>query len=46
MTLDDLMTQILAILPDAIFEDDKNGEIIIATGLCERDGELVALDMV
>lgn len=44
MTLDELMGQVLIICPDAIFEDDKNGEIIIATGLTERDGVLVELD--
>lgn len=46
MTYDELMVQVLAILPDAILEEDRNGEIVIATGLTERDGELVELDAV
>lgn len=46
MTLDELINQVLIICPDAIVEQDKNGEIIIATGLSEQDGVLVALDAV
>jgi len=34
MTMDELMQQILDILPNAVFgEESKTGEIVIATGL-------------
>jgi len=34
MTMDELMAQILEILPDAVFgEESKTGELVIATGL-------------
>jgi hypothetical protein len=45
MTMNELMGQILAILPNAIFGEEDNGEILIATGFVERkDGTLVELD--
>jgi hypothetical protein len=46
MTMNELMTQILAILPDAVFgEEDATGEILIATGLVESSaGNLVGLE--
>ncbi len=41
-TLDALMEAILEILPDAVFDEESNGEIIIATGLTENSkGRLV-----
>jgi hypothetical protein len=46
MTMDELMGQILAILPNAVFgEEHTNGEILISTGLVEvKGGNLVELD--
>jgi hypothetical protein len=45
MTMTELMSKILAILPDAVFGEDLNGEILIATGLIEGDNDdLVVLD--
>lgn len=35
----ELMTKILAILPDAVFGQELNGEILIATGLIEGDND-------
>ena len=33
MTIDELMSQILEVLPEAVFgEDMKTGEVVIATG--------------
>ena len=43
--MDELMGQILAILPNAVFGEEENGEILIATGLVEvKGGNLVELD--
>ena len=44
--MDELMSQILAILPNAVFgEEHTNGEILIATGLVDDGaGNLVELD--
>jgi hypothetical protein len=39
MTLNELMKQIWAILPDAVFGQELNGEIVIATGLIEGDND-------
>jgi hypothetical protein len=45
MTMNDLMEQILAILPNAVFGEEDNGEILIATGLAETPaGNLVGID--
>jgi hypothetical protein len=45
MTMNQLMEQILAILPNAVFGEEDNGEILIATGLVEnKDGTLKDLD--
>lgn len=46
MTMDELMSQVLAILPNAVFgEEHTNGEILIATGLVDDGaGNLVELD--
>jgi hypothetical protein len=45
MTMDELMTQILAILPNAVFgEENTTGEILIATGLVDNNGTLTDLD--
>ena len=45
MTMNQLMEQILAILPNAVFGEEANGEILIATGLVEnKDGNLTDLD--
>jgi hypothetical protein len=46
MTMDELMAQILAILPNAIFGEVSNGEILIATGFVEAEAgkNLVELD--
>ena len=45
MTMDELMGQILTILPNAVFGEEENGEILIATGLVEvKGGNLVELD--
>ena len=44
MTMDELMTQILAILPNAVFGEEDNGEILIATGLVDNNGTLTDLD--
>jgi hypothetical protein len=45
MTMNELMAQILAILPNAIFGEESNGEILIATGFVETpDGNLVGID--
>lgn len=37
--MNELMTKILAILPDAVFGQELNGEILIATGLVEGDND-------
>lgn len=38
MTMDELMSQILEILPEATFgEDTVTGEIVIATGFVEKE---------
>ena len=43
--MDELMGQILAILPNAVFGEEDNGEILIATGFVEvKGGNLVELD--
>ena len=44
--MNELMSKILEILPNAVFgEEHTNGEILIATGLVEgKDGNLVELD--
>lgn len=45
MKMNELMEQILAILPNAVFGEEDNGEILIATGLVEsKSGKLVELD--
>ncbi len=46
MTMDELMAQILAILPNAVFGEEGNGEILIAPGLVETKAgsNLVELD--
>lgn len=45
MTLDELMDQILILLPNAVFgEENTTGEILIATGLVDKSGILVELD--
>ena len=33
--MNDLMEAVLAILPDAVFGEEKTGEILIATGFVE-----------
>jgi hypothetical protein len=41
MTIEELMQQILAILPDAIFDEEyRSGEVMISTGMVLRDGKL------
>ena len=42
MTMNELMEQILEILPDAVFEEEMTtGEVVIATGLVDSsNGEL------
>ncbi len=44
--MNQLMEQILAILPNAVFGEESNGEILIATGLVEAEAgsNLVELD--
>lgn len=45
MTMDDLMKVVLAIMPDAIFDNEyRTGEIVISTGLTIQDGKVVKLD--
>jgi hypothetical protein len=45
MTMNELMEQILAILPNAVFGEEDNGEILIASGLVENPaGDLVDID--
>jgi hypothetical protein len=45
MTMNELMEQIIAILPNAVFGEEDNGEILIATGLVEnKNGTLSDLD--
>jgi len=45
MTMNELMEQIIAILPNAVFGEEDNGEILIATGLVEnKNGPLSDLD--
>jgi hypothetical protein len=37
MTMNELMAQILEILPEAIFMEDKDtGEIVVSTGFAEK----------
>jgi len=41
----ELYTSILALLPNAVFGEEDNGELLIATGLrLAKDGSLVELD--
>ena len=43
--MDELMEYILRELPNAVFGEGDNGEILISTGLVEgTDGNLVELD--
>jgi hypothetical protein len=45
MTMNELMETILKVLPNAVFGEEANGEILIATGLVEsKDGTLKDLD--
>ena len=45
MNMSDLMLKIFDILPNAVFGEEDNGEILIATGLVEnKDGTLKDLD--
>jgi hypothetical protein len=45
MTMDELMEYILRELPNAVFGEEDNGEILIATGLVDgKDGNLAELD--
>jgi hypothetical protein len=45
MNMSDLMWKIFEILPNAVFGEEANGEILIATGLVEnKDGTLTDLD--
>jgi hypothetical protein len=45
MTMDELMEYILRELPNAVFGEDDNGEILISTGLVEgTDENLVEVD--
>ena len=45
MTMNELMAKILEILPNAVFGEEDNGEILIATGLVEsKNGTLSDLD--
>lgn len=45
MTLEQLGVAIRAILPNAIFDEDNNGELIISTGLrINVDNELVEVN--
>jgi hypothetical protein len=45
MTMNELMSKILEILPNAVFGEEDNGEILIATGLVEnKNGTLSDLD--
>ena len=44
MTMDDLMAQILEILPNAIFDEEiTTGEVVISTGLVDKGTELQPL---
>ena len=43
--MDELMEYILRELPNAVFGEEDNGEILISTGLVDgKDGNLVELD--
>ena len=43
--MNELMSKILEILPNAVFGEESNGELLIATGFVEaKDGTLVELD--
>jgi hypothetical protein len=45
VTLDELTQQILAIMPDAIVDEEyRSGEIMISTGLVLRDDKLEKID--
>lgn len=45
MTTNEFMTKILEVLPNAWLGEDLDGELIIHTGLIEKeDGELVELE--
>jgi hypothetical protein len=45
MTMNELMSKILEILPNAVFGEEDNGEILIANGLVEnKNGTLSDLD--
>lgn len=43
MELSELMDQLLEIMPNAIFDTDANGEIIVATGFVDSNGVLVSI---
>ena len=40
MTMNELMEQILAILPNAVFGEEETGEIVIATGFTDNGNKL------
>ena len=45
MTMNELIETILKVLPNAVFGEEANGEILIATGSVEnKDGTLADLD--
>ena len=44
MTFNELYAAITKILPDAIIDEDMQGQLVIYTNLCERDDELVDID--
>jgi hypothetical protein len=43
MNFDEMVAQVLPIMPDAIFDEGINGEVVIATGLRLVDGNLERL---
>lgn len=44
-TFEELAEQILKLLPNAVFgEENTTGELLIATGMVDKNGTLVELD--
>lgn len=46
MTTNEFMNKMLELLPDAVLGEDEDGQLIIYTGLMEReDGQVVGLKL-
>lgn len=44
MTFSEMVAKVLPIFPNAMFEEGPNGELMLATGLRLKNGDVVPLD--